>query len=319
MQEIHSNTQPNYYDDKIDLQELFGILLHGKWIILSVTSFISIIGVIYSLLLPNIYESRALLAPANSSGSISNALRGSAGIARIPMINLPSNGESSNSRQAIVKVSSLSFFEKDILPNIFLPDLMALKSWDSKRNNLVYDNDIYDKSSNAWIKTSPNLIEKIPTPQESFKKFKGTHLNVKEDEKTGFVTISIKHQSPFIAKEWTDLIVKQINSFYRKKDKAESEKAVNYLNQKIAITNLSEVKQSIAELLQEETQKLTLIEANEFYVFDYIDNPAVMEKKSEPIRVLIINIFILLGAVLGVFIVLIKHYFFNEKLVQSSM
>ena len=42
-----------------------------------------------------------------------------------------------------------------------------------------------------------------------------------------------------------------------------------------------------AEELQEQIQKLTLIEANEFYVFEYIDPPAVMEKKSDPNRKLI--------------------------------
>ena len=47
--------------NEIDLQELFNTLLQGKWIIVSITAFISIIGVIYSLLLPNIYESKALL------------------------------------------------------------------------------------------------------------------------------------------------------------------------------------------------------------------------------------------------------------------
>ena len=51
------------------------------------------------------------------------------------------------------------------------------------------------------------------------------------------------------------------------------------------MTGLSEIKQVLAQLLQEETKKLTLIEANQFYVFDYIDPPAVMEQKSEPNRV----------------------------------
>jgi hypothetical protein len=50
------------------------------------------------------------------------------------------------------------------------------------------------------------------------------------------------------------------------------------------MTSLSEIKQVLAQLLQEETKKLTLIEANQSYVFDYIDPPAVMEKKSEPKR-----------------------------------
>ena len=49
----------------------------------------------------------------------------------------------------------------------------------------------------------------------------------------------------------------------------------------MSVTNISEIKQVMAELLQKEIQKLTLMEASEAYVFEYIDPPVVMEKKSE--------------------------------------
>ena len=93
------------------------------------------------------------------------------------------------------------------------------------------------------------------------------------------------------------MVVNEVNAFYRQKDKSESEKAVSYLNQQISMTGLSEIKQVLAQLLQEETKKLTLIEANQFYVFDYIDPPAVMEKKSEPKRALICILSALLGGI----------------------
>ena len=62
MHETYTNEHPNDFDDEIDLRELFYVLLKGKWIIVSVTTFASFIGIIYSLLLPNIYESKALLS-----------------------------------------------------------------------------------------------------------------------------------------------------------------------------------------------------------------------------------------------------------------
>ena len=142
--------------------------------------------------------------------------------------------------------------------------------------------------------------------------FKEVHLNLSEDKKTGFITLSIKHQSPFVAKQWTELIVNEVNSFYRHKDKLESEKSVTYLNQQISLTSLSEVKEALSQLLQEQTKKLTLIEANKFYVFDYIDPPAVMEKKSEPNRFLIFIFSVIIGGILSVLLVLIRHYAFNK-------
>ena len=310
MQEIYTNKGSNDSYDEIDLQELFYVLLKGKWIIVSVTAFVSIIGVIYSLLLPNIYESKALLDPVNSSSKISKALGDYNALAGFAGIRLPSGGDEGNSVKAIQKISSLSFFENNILTNIYLPDLMAVKSWNSTTNEVAFDENIYDINTNTWVRDNPG--QQIPSAQESFEVFMENHLSLSEDRETGFITLSIQHQSPFIAKQWAELAVNQVDNFYRQKDKLESEKAVEYLSEQILMTSLSEIKQVIAELLQEETQKLSLVEANEYYVFEYIDPPAVMEEKYGPNRVLYFIVSLLLGALLGIFLVIIKHYFFKK-------
>jgi uncharacterized protein involved in exopolysaccharide biosynthesis len=312
MQEAHSNKHPNNSDDEIDLRELFYVLLKGKWIIVSLTSFVSIIGVIYSLLLPNIYQSNTMLVPVNLSSGISGALGSYSGLAGLAGISLPSGGDEGNSAKAIQKISSLSFFENNILPNIHLPDLMAVKSWNSKTNIVAFDESIYDTSNNTWIRDYSYPQQQIPSSQESYAVFK-QHLSLSEDKKSGFITLSIKHRSPFVAKQWVELIVNEVNAFYRQKDKSESEKAVSYLNQQISMTGLSEIKLVLAQLLQEETKKLTLIEANQYYVFDYIDPPAVMEKKSEPKRALICILSALLGGMLSILFVLIRHYAIKQK------
>jgi hypothetical protein len=313
MQETHINKGTNNFDDEIDIREFFNVLLEGKWIIISVTAFVSIIGVIYSLLLPNIFESRALLVPVKSSNSISGALGGYSSLAGLAGISLPSGSDEGNTVKATKKISSLSFFENNILANIYLPELMAVRSWNSQTNTVVFDANIYDANTNTWIRNYSYPRQQIPSAQESFKEFKKEHLNLSEDKKSGFITLSIKHQSPFVAKQWVELIVNEVNSFYRQKDKLESEKAVSYLNKQISLTSLSEIKEALAQLLQEQTKKLALIEANEFYVFDYIDPPAVMEEKIEPKRALICILSALLGGILSALYLLIRHYALNDR------
>jgi len=311
MQETYNNKYDKNLDNEISLLEFFQLLLQEKWKIISLTAFVTFCGIIYSLLLPNIYESKALLVHANSSSGISGALGSYSGLAGLAGINLSSGGDNNNSIQAMEKINSLSFFENIILTNIFLPDLMAVKSWDFETNTITYDESIYDKNTDIWVREYSYPMKKIPSAQESFKKFKDDHMSLNESKDTGYITLSIKHQSPFVAKEWTELIVDEVNNFYRQKDKLESQKAVNYLNQQISMTNLSETKQAIAKLIQEEIQKLTLIEANQAYVFDYIDPPAVMEQKSKPNRTLICILFALFGGILSIVLVLFKLYSFK--------
>ena len=315
MQEVYSSNNSSNQDNEIDLLELFRILWKGKFIIICATSLMSIYGVIYSLNLPNIFESKAILVQSNESSNMSSSLRQLSGIGKIAGINIPGSNdtEDSNGKKALQKLISLSFFKNSVLPNIFLPDLMAFKDWDYKTNTLNYQESIYDYDSSNWIRSYSYPYKQIPSPQESFEVFMD-HFALSKDSKTGFVTITIRHQSPYIAKKWVEVLISQVNSFYRKKDRLASEKSVAYLNKQIALTSLSEVKEVISQLLQKETQKLALIEANEYYVFDYIDPPAVMEIKSEPRRSIICIMFAFVGGVLGGVIVLLRFFLLKYKI-----
>jgi LPS O-antigen subunit length determinant protein (WzzB/FepE family) len=86
----------------------------------------------------------------------------------------------------------------------------------------------------------------------------------------------------------------------------------------MSTTNFAEIKEVLAQLVQEETKRLTLIEANQYYVFEFIEPPAVMEKKSEPNRALICILSSLLGGMLSIFIVLFRYYFRKNDSMRLS-
>lgn len=307
MQNNNQNQLSSFGKDEVDLRELFSILIGGKWIITIVTLSASILVVLYSLSMPDIYKSSAVLIPVQSSNSLSGALKSYSGLASIAGINLGSQDMDNNSVKAMEKITSFSFFKDNIYPNIFLPELMAVESWEKETGNLKFNKSIYDVESGIWIRQYKYPQKQIPSEQESFQVFK-KNLTFTESKQTGFITLSIEHQSPYIAKEWADLLINQINAFYREKDRNEALKSVDYLNSQIIKTNFSEIKQVIAALIQQKTQKLTLIESSEAYVFEYIDPPVVMERKSGPFRALICILGSIVGVILGVFIVLINHF-----------
>lgn len=302
---MNNQNSEEYIEDQIDLAVLFKALFEGKWIIIGFTSIASIIVVIYSLSLPNIYKSEALLVPISSKESVGGNVSDLGGLASLAGISL--SDSSDNSAVAFEKLHSLSFFEEKILPQINLPDLMAVESWEPSSNIISYDEEIYDDNENVWTREISGLQTPEPSAQESFTAFM-EQMIIFKDIKTKLVTIGVKHQSPFIAKQWADLVISEINSFYREKDRSEATFAVNYLNGELSKTRLSEVKMVIAEVLAQQIQTLTLIEANANYVFDFIDPPAVMEKKSEPRRAIICIIGALLGGFIGAIVALFRFF-----------
>ena len=299
--------------NEIDLNQVLRILWQNKMLLTGIIALFSLIALVYSLFLPNVYKSEALLNPVGEQSSMSSSSRGMGGIASLAGINLGTDSFGNNSLKALDKLSSLSFFTDHILPNIFLPDLMALDSWDSTNNKIIYDANIYDEVTQSWVRDFKYPQTQVPSPQESYEIFIQNHFSMSQDSETLFVTIAVKHQSPFIAHQWTELIVKELNKFFRIKDKAEAQAAIDYLNKQLALTSFTEIKVAIAELFQKKTQQLTLIEVSDFYVYDYIDPPAIMEKKSEPKRLIILVIGGFTGIIVALLTILIRQKFINNK------
>jgi uncharacterized protein involved in exopolysaccharide biosynthesis len=300
------------FDDAIDLINFLHILWRGKFMMLVSLIIFSSSSFFIGINLPNIYESSAILSPVNDQNNSNTPMRDYGNFASLAGINLSSQSNGANSIIALDKIKSLSFFKNNILPNIFLPNLMAIASWDINSNTIIYNND-YDEINQTWVREYKHPKTQIPSAQESYKVFLNNHLKILQDKDTGFVTISVRHQSPFVAQYWADLIVSELNHFFRVKDKAEAQTALEYLNDKISQTNFEEIKESIAQLMQQKTQQLTLIEVSEFYVFEYIDPPAVMESKVEPNRGLILILGVVIGIIFGSLFILIRYFFVRKN------
>lgn len=294
------------HNEDFDLNKLLSLCWDQKILILSITLVISICSIIYALSLPNIYTSKAILTPASQENSLSSRLGGLSALGSMAGLSLPSDS-SSKSQEAIQRIQSFEFFSTYFLPNIKLENIMSVKKWIPEKNLLVYDEDEFDKNSNNWVRviTYPKQIK--PSPQEAFKTYKEI-ISVYEDKKTSFVTISIDHKSPIIAKEWLDIVIYQINESMRKIDAEIAQNSVNYLNEVSKSTNFKSLKEAIVKLLEDQMQTIMLTASSEAYIFKVIDSPIVSEERSKPKRVLMVILATILGCFFSLTVVFIKYY-----------
>ena len=190
--------------------------------------------------------------------------------------------------------------------------LMAAEGWNGNSDELIIDDDIYDTSSQQWIREAQLPFKKKPSVQEAYEVFISDHLVVAEDQKTGFVTLAVKHYSPSLARDWVLAVLRGIEASIRDKEVREAERSIAFLKAESAENSLISLNEVFASLIEEQTKKIVLANASEEYVFEVIEPPVAAELKSEPKRSLICILGTLLSGMLSVLYVLIKHYAFKK-------
>jgi LPS O-antigen subunit length determinant protein (WzzB/FepE family) len=291
---------------RIDFAELFQAVFNAKYFILLFTTFGAICSVLFALSLPNTYTSSVLLSPVNESESLSSKIGSYSALAGLAGVSLP--GETaSKSSEAIERIRSFSFFQNQFLPNIKIQDLIASEDWNHLTNKVIYDEDAFNASNNKWVREVNYPFKTIPSDQEAYKAYK-KKISIYEDKKTSFISISIEHYSPYVAKDWLDIIVKNINESMREEDKKIASNAITFLNMTSQQTNLNPIKEGIAKLVETQMQTLMLASASENYVFKVLDSPIVSEKNSGPSRPIICIMITIVSAMLSVIFSLVRHF-----------
>ncbi|EEZ85187.1 conserved hypothetical protein [Vibrio harveyi 1DA3] len=92
----------------------------------------------------------------------------------------------------------------------------------------------------------------------------------------------------------------------KNKDVNQAKKNIEYLEKQLKLTNLSEMQNVFYQLIEEQTKKLMLAEAQDQYIFEMIDPPVVPEEKDSPSRAIICVLGTLIGGILSIFIALIR-------------
>lgn len=306
---MHEKKLTNYQDNEISLVELVNISLNRKGLLSSIVIGFSLLSLIYSLTLPNIYTSDALLAPSSQDESLSSRLGGLSSIAGFAGIDI-GNETATLSAEAMERIKSFDFFAEHFLSNIKLENLMAVTRWDQETNFLIYDESIYDIVEKKWVREVSFPKKAKPSNQEAYLVYLDK-IDINEDQNNNFVSISINHHSPILAKEWLGIVIHKINESMRDIEKKSAEDSINFLNQSTNFSNVQSIQFAISSLLEMQMQEYMLASVNQDYVYRIISKPLIPEEPSSPNRLLICILGFLFGVIVSGAIVItiyIKKY-----------
>lgn len=295
-------------DNEIDLRELATVIWAGKKLIISVTALFAIVALIVVMLIPNQYQAKVVVSPAqtgNSSmlGAMATKLGGFASLAGIK---IPSE-EGGETEAAIEIMQSWSFIEEFIKTNNLAVDIFAADNWNLETNKLSYDSSLYDSQQKTWVRNPPAGKTIEPTSWELYEAF-SERLTVTTDKTNGMITVSLEYYSPILAKQWLELYIITINDYMRSRKLEQTNNNIEYLEAQIEKTAIAGMKEVFYQIIEEQIKNKMLAEASPEYAFVTV-NPAMLpEEKSTPKRAVICVLSVLLGLMISIFVVLVRHY-----------
>ena len=301
---------------EINLTALFKTLWREKISILLITLFASILSVFIALSIPNKYQSQALIAPVEGDSSLDSLNRQYGGLASLAGVSL-GEGSANKSQIGIETMLSRKFIGKIVTDRNILIPLMASSGWNKDLNKIVINQNIYNSSLNKWVRSVNDLQMPKPSEAEIHEYWMKNIFSFTENKVTGFITIRVKHYSPFIARDLLNWIIEDINETIRDQDIKEAELAIDFLNKEIAVTESEELRSLLFKLLQSQTETKMLAYSKKDYIFKIIDPPFVPYKKSSPYRALLCIMGALIGGFLGIIFVLIQDFFLKKRNYQS--
>jgi len=302
----NDSTEP-VYADEINLKEIFLAITDKKIFISALTGVFVLTSIIFSLMLPKLWVSDALLSLSQDNGagqSSSSALGGMASLAGIRMSS--GSGGADKAELVIAAIHSRDFLKHLISFEEILPRLMATKTFNEENNSDELDHRIYDASKLAWI-------DRTPTFFESYNQYRNTVSTHYDPLGSGFITITVKHRSPIFAQKFLNLIISEVNNILRDKDLIEAQASLEYLYTQLEDEYIqSEVRLSITQLIESQLRTKMFANIRQDYAIYPLDTPYIPEQRFSPQRSKIVLLGFILGFMFSVICVLARHYFLKS-------
>jgi LPS O-antigen subunit length determinant protein (WzzB/FepE family) len=272
---------------EITLFDLWRVVWGGKFVIIGITSFFTVVAIAYALLATEWYRAGALLAPVEdqSMSDIRGQLSGLAAIAGVR-----TGAGSSNRTEALAVLRSREFARNFIAEFELMP---------------------------VFLEEPENPKEQLDM-RDAVRFFREDVLRVSEDRDTGQVTLGIQWTDPAIAAEWANVLVMRLNEKMRDRAARDAEANIDFLRAEMASNNVVALEQSISRIMESEMQKLMLARGNEEYSFRIIDRAEPPRIRSRPRRTLIVASAFVVSGILSLLVVFVRSAIRRNAFANTS-
>jgi uncharacterized protein involved in exopolysaccharide biosynthesis len=274
------NTQAGVVDDDdgLDLVGLWRLVWAYRWLIIGCGTVCGLIGVALAFTAKPIFRGEVVVAEVHDDRISAGAGLASqfGGLASLAGVNL--FGGMTDDRNAAATLKSRYLAQEFIERYKLLPVL-------NRGSN---------KPTNLWL---------------TVEDFRGGVLQVREDKRTGLMTVTIEWTDPALAARWANDYVALANELIRARVISESTRNVEYLNAQIEKTKVVELQRVMYNLIETETKTLMLANARTEYALRVVDPAVEPRRRVKPKRTVMVLTAGVLGGTLG-FLLIFLHQFY---------
>lgn len=254
--------------------------LRENWLrVLSAVIVSSAIGAVLALLLPSKYTATVIMTPASQDGAGGGSLSALAGqlggLSSLAGISLPSSGGKKD--EAIATLQSRALTNDYIDKNNLLP--------------ILFESD-WNAATQRWKSSDP---EDQPTLWDAYKLFVKKIRQVREEKKSGIVTMTIEWTDPKLAARWANELVDSTNKLLQQRAIDKFTHNIEFLEGQLEKTTVVEIRQALFRLIEEQYKRLMLAKGSDQFAFQIIDAAVVPEERSSPKRAMIVFSFAFIG------------------------
>ncbi|HDD43741.1 MAG TPA: hypothetical protein ENG63_02625 [Candidatus Desulfofervidus auxilii] len=301
-------------EEEIDLLELWQVIVKRKWIIIGLTIIIPFLTAIYSLFMPNIYKSTAIIMP------IEEKTKG------LPFITTQFSGitsftgisPTSSISAEIISLLKSNILREQVIKKYNLLPILFYEKWDEEKRQWKKDGFSFGKiigKALAMVKPKGKFNkedEDIPTIDDGIRALEDI-VKINKDKKLGTISLSAEFPDPEMAKNIVDYFLNTLREHMTKEAIRIAEANKKSLEKELIKTSDPIIQQKIYSLIASQVETITMAKVNENFAFKIIDPPRIPDKKYKPKRLFMVMASFFIALFFSIFLTFFLEYLHKIK------
>lgn len=280
-------------EDEINLLDYWMVIWKRKVLIIMLTFLTVLFTAVYSLRLPEIYQSKAVITPIGSKDSGGGGLSLLAQFGGIPGIAIPG----SSSAAEIVNLMKSNILREKVIERYELLPILFYESWDKEKKQWKKDgNSSYGLNPLSLLQKASSSIKprsqvsnpksqdnSSPTVWDGLRMLDGI-VKVNNNIKDNTITVSAEFYDPEIAANIVNYFLASLIDHMSGEAKRIAKTNKRYLEEQLGTTMDPIIRQKIYNLIAQQVETSMMSEVKENFAFKVIDPPKVPDKRIKPKR-----------------------------------